>query len=99
MPSLCTVTASLVDPHNVAANPTVTFKLITPSPITTDDKVVTVTDYEVTAAAGALSITLIRTDQFVLPNAYYEVTCAVLGLYKHKLTLSAATFDLSDLQL
>lgn len=98
-PTLCNVTGTLLEPDGSAlATTTVTFRLHAPRNSVSGGPIIQTTEWDATTnASGVLNISLLRTDQFQRPNAYYEVTCIPLGWHKKKLTLAASTFDLATL--
>lgn len=98
-PSLCVVYGTFLKPSGAAlASVDINFTLHSERNTTTGGTVVQTTEWTATTSvAGALSQSLVRTDQFNRPNAYYEVTCAELKWHKKRMTLAAASFDLSTL--
>jgi len=98
-PDLCVVYGTFLKPSGAAlASVNITFTLHAERNTTSGGNIIQKTVWTATTnGSGVLSQSLVRTDQFNRPNAFYEVTCPELKWHKKRMTLAAASFDLSTL--
>lgn len=98
-PELCVVAGTLIEPDGTPlADTDVTFRLVTSRNATSTGQVVQTTVFTATTDDdGYLELELLRTDELLRPNAYYELTCEAVGWQAKRLLLAAASFDLSTL--